>query len=268
MPRKNAFTLIELLVVISIIALLIGILLPALSAARGSARNIQCASNLKQVGVAHAIYASEHKQAVMPPQQTPAQAGFSGTNVVYWYEVLAQSMIDAQRIGNTRDAFITENFVCPEYDTDRGSGKIGYGMSPYLVDKFVNDNSTGNDYPEYGPVSTPTAANPQFGQFLTYENMKSASQWIINGDSYEPNGLKPTKPGNALTWPTRTDPLERFAAGEPDRHSGMNRQEPMTANYVYVDGHAGSASGEEAARSIRDPEGRNRSRLTYAGAAP
>ena len=62
--RPDAFTLLELLVVISIIALLVALLLPALSAARDAAALIQCASNQRQLHIAAATYATDHDDSL------------------------------------------------------------------------------------------------------------------------------------------------------------------------------------------------------------
>jgi prepilin-type N-terminal cleavage/methylation domain-containing protein/prepilin-type processing-associated H-X9-DG protein len=93
-PAKGGFTLIELLVVIAIIAILAAMLLPALSNAKERALRINCASNLKQIGIGVFLYVSENNDRL------PSVKYEAGNPTQYTYEIA--------RVSNGTSSIITE----------------------------------------------------------------------------------------------------------------------------------------------------------------
>ncbi|MFQ5806097.1 MAG: type II secretion system protein [Phycisphaerae bacterium] len=117
--RRNAFTLIELLVVVAIIALLIAILMPALSRAKDQSKRIKCAAQLHDIGAALTSYSAEYER--FPHQDTvgPADAPRHQRQAVALWGYSVHKAI-ANYMGGLRESLETgelskthEVFYCP-----------------------------------------------------------------------------------------------------------------------------------------------------------
>ena len=136
MVRRSAFTLVELLVVIAIIAVLVALLLPAVQAARSSARRAQCANNMRQVGFAMHQYCDAHKGRfpLMQHDITPDLVTLT------WIYALAPYMETVDAIRLCPDD--RERIENPVYTDAKGNvievRPTSYAMNGYLREEGFN----------------------------------------------------------------------------------------------------------------------------------
>ncbi len=144
---KKTFTLIELLVVIAIIAILAGMLLPALSKARDRARAATCLSNQKQLGTSFIMYADENQDIIMLP-------GYANNDWINIYETNAPDS-DLSKLYQ-KDSKI---FSCPShYNADVGRNVQVYGMT-FDTTSYPAGIVSGNSAFNYAKVSRLTHAS-------------------------------------------------------------------------------------------------------------
>ncbi len=134
----RAFTLVELLVVIGIIAVLVGILLPALNKARRSAATLQCSSNMRQISTAMLQYIQANK-GKFPPSGSPP---ITGVYTYGWW--WANELVRGKYITNGGNIYPTPGmstnskrfssnnvFRCPEgtAEDDAAGGGVRHGRA-------------------------------------------------------------------------------------------------------------------------------------------
>jgi prepilin-type N-terminal cleavage/methylation domain-containing protein/prepilin-type processing-associated H-X9-DG protein len=165
MRNRRAFTLVELLVVIAIIALLISILLPALTAARRQANAIKCAAHLRDLGNAFEMYAVDNKGYIPVVQCDNYSVGSittpgTGNNAAFWWDFLQRYIAKNFKLGvsstNVADAAGQRRSViwgCPSWEGwyTGALGQMNRNMPGYGMNWEVKMRP---DYPSAGQRST------------------------------------------------------------------------------------------------------------------
>jgi prepilin-type processing-associated H-X9-DG protein len=210
----SRFTLIELLVVITIIMILTGMVLPALSMARGKAREIACMSQLKQVGQSTIYYLEDFQ--MYPP-------GINGT------ETFANAL---------RDHIYplveppSQIFDCPDSDQSHPEHNLTYGSHPVVIP----DLSTGKKPFEVGIIKRPSDV---FMYIESCQMVNGHCRGVVDQIEGIMDNGDPDERENSLTGD-----FEDHNVDGVDANAGWLRwrhHKGRSGNAAYFDGHAATS---------------------------
>lgn len=249
MKRPGAFSLIELLVVVGIIAVLIAVLLPALSGARDAARRVQCLANLNQIGAALIAYTVDNKGSFPYHEFYYNHIGKKGDSVKYGiapfpptdqtglrYEkgILAERPLDAY-VGQNADAA-----SCPGDVGDAKKQEVTSCFDAYGTSFQIQWNDPTLSFPlgqaDFGivPVTGASSLNPNGGRIYDpdYPAAKYGGGIYYNGEVFKGSWCKKIIMGDLNWHPNRPITDGRVLWHRPQRRNVRQQ------NMLFGDGHA------------------------------
>lgn len=223
------FTLIELLVVISIIALLIAILLPALGAARNIATQMKCLAQLRDVGIATEVYSMDY-DGDLPVNGIVVGGSFerSSGGKNYRWTALVGEYYNRENTGSSADVHDFDHWKCPATLKNLPDGTVGEAQGTYGYNRFFHNDPTTFPYhtwrskdqilkPGKLPLFSDTHGVDPYGGGLSMD-YRGPSEYAADQFGWQPD---PAKPG----WTGFPQ------SGPAPNHNGAT-------NYLFADGHA------------------------------
>ena len=256
LPRNSAFSLVELLVVVAVIAVLIGLLLPAVQVARESVRRAQCTNNLRQIGIALQNYHTTYRH--FPPGTRLHVLEFQPSigwhvNLLPYLELAAeydmiQPTSDGGVVSRSPAKEIIGVYVCPsdgeslaaegEYKHTNYYGVTGAGRNGNLLDLQEPCGDMHLDGVLY-PRSHTSAKDILDG---TSHTLVVGEQIHIGGDwrlgaywRFDPNTRVCMNATRNVRWPINAD-LDTFASVLQLNDLMYSSRHPGGANFAFADG--------------------------------